>query len=33
MPPPKYASGVMSLVNDQIITVVKGVLRVYILPA
>ena len=32
-PPPKYASGAMSLVNDQIKTVVEGVLRVCILPA
>ena len=32
-PPPKYASGAMSLVNDQIKTVVEGVLRVRILPA
>ena len=31
--PPKYAFGAMSLVNDQIKTVVKGVLRVCILPA
>ena len=30
MPPPKYASGAMSLVNDQIKTVVEGVLRVCI---
>ena len=31
--PPKYVSGAMSLVNDQIKTVVEGVLRVCILPA
>ena len=31
-PPPKYASGAMSLVND-IKTVVEGVLRVCIPPA
>ena len=32
-PPPKYAAGAMSLVNDLIKTVVEGVLRVCILPA
>ena len=32
-PPPKYASKVMSLVNDQIKTVAEGVLRVCIPPA
>ena len=31
--PSKYALGVMSLVNDQIKTVVEGVLRVCIPPA
>ena len=33
--PPKYASGAMSLVSDQIktVTVVEGVLRVCIPPA
>ena len=31
--PPKYASGEMSLVNDQIKTVVEGILRVCISPA
>ena len=31
--PRKYASGAMSLVNDQIKTVVEGVQRVCILPA
>ena len=29
-PPPKYASGAISLVNDQIQTVVEGVQRVCI---
>ena len=32
-PLPKYAPGAMSLVNDQIKTVVEGVLRVCIPPA
>ena len=31
--PPKYASGAMSVVNDQTKTVVEGVLRVCISPA
>ena len=33
VPPLKYASGAMSSVNDQIKTVVEGVLRVCIPPA